>query len=107
MKKLYLDDTISPEIWIELNQTMIMNEIYDNIFEFYENGGDEMVIMEIIQKSGGKKRRGKYIAPGHIDVLLIKDDIPQTLQILLNFMENIEEYEKCAEIYKLIKKING
>jgi hypothetical protein len=108
VRKLYIDEYINPDEWIDSNKKLVMDTIYENVFSFADSGADECVILTIVQNVSGKRRYGKQKPkPVEIDVLLIRNELNTTLNVLLDFMVDIEEYEKCSEIHKLIQKINS
>jgi len=102
-KQIKIDINIPIEKWADENKGVIMNSIYENVFEFIESEEDNRVILQVhpVMKQEKPLRRIPQQSPINIDFIISKDDIDLTIKKLLEHMIEIEEYEKCAEIVKL------
>jgi hypothetical protein len=92
------------ERWADENKCVIMDSIYENVFEFMESEEDDRVILQVqpIMKQERTLRRViPQQGPVNVDFIISKDDIDLTLRKLLEHMVEVEEYEKCVEIVKL------
>ncbi len=106
-KKIKIDFNTPIEQWAENNKGVIMDSIYDNVFEFMDSDEDDRIILRVQPvKEQERKIRGsiktfKLESPVNVDFIISKDDIQLTLKKLLEYYIEVEEYEKCAEIVKL------
>lgn len=103
-KQIKIDFSTPIEKWADENKGVIMNSIYENVFEFMESDEDDRVILQVqpIMKQEKSLRRAlPPQSPVNVDFIISKDDIDLTLKKLLEHMVEVEEYEKCAEIVKL------
>ena len=104
--KIQIDFNIPIERWAAENKSVIMNSIYDNVFEFMESDETDRVILQVQPVKGGPtvsrlQEVLQQTSPINVDFIISKDDIDLTLKKLLEHMIEVEEYEKCAEIVKL------
>lgn len=102
--RIQIDFNTPIEKWADENKGIIMNSIYDNVFEFMESDDDDRVILQV-QPTMKQNRNLRQVflegGPVNVDFIISKDDIDLTLKKLLEHMVEVEEYEKCAEIVKL------
>lgn len=101
---IQIDFNVPIEKWAADNKSMIMDSIYENVFEFIESDEEDRVVLQV-QPTMKQERTIRKIAlgdaPVKVDFIISKDDIDLTLKKLLEHMIEVEEYEKCAEIVKL------
>ena len=106
-KKIKRDFNTPIERWADENKGVIMDSIYENVFEFMESKEDDRIILQVQPvKSQERKIKGsiktfKLESPINVDFIISKDDIQLTLKKMLEHYIEVEEYEKCAEIVKL------
>jgi hypothetical protein len=101
-KKIEIDFTIPLEKWADANRGIIMDSIYSNVFDFIQSKDDDRIVLQIIPKSIRRSRlQNQENSPVKVDFIISKDDMDLTLEKLLEYYVDVEEYEKCAEIYKL------
>ena len=103
-KQIKIDFNTPIEQWADENKSMIMDSIYDNVFEFMESDEDDRVVLQVqpvLRQERTLRRTVPVQSPFNVDFIISKDDIDLTLKKLLEHMVEIEEYEKCAEIVKL------
>ena len=101
-KRIYIDFGTPIETWASENKGMIMDSIYSNVFDFIESEEDDRVVLQVSPKIGNRPRIPKNIEPPvNVDFIISKDDIQVTLEKMLEYYIEVEEYEKCAEIHKL------
>ena len=102
-KRIYIDFGTPIEEWADSNKGMIMDSIYSNVFDFIESDEDDRVVLQVSPKAPQKLRRPVSLKepPLNVDFIISKDDIQLTLQKMLEYYIEVEEYEKCAEIHKL------
>ena len=101
-KKIEIDFTIPLEKWADANIGIIMDSIYSNVFDFIQSKDDDRIVLQIIPKSIRRSRlQNQENSPVKVDFIISKDDIDLTLHKMLEYYVEVEEYEKCAEIYKL------
>lgn len=84
------------------NKGVIMDTIYENIFDFAETDEDDRIVLELVTtpkvvRSGTTK----YLDSIQVSFTITKDEMDMTLDKLLLHMESSEQYEKCAKIVKL------
>lgn len=102
--KIQIDFNVPIEKWASENKSMIMDSIYQNVFEFMESDEDDRIVLQVQPKVEQERTMRKLVedeAPIKVDFIISKDDIDLTLKKLLEHMIEVEEYEKCAEIVKL------
>ena len=105
-KKIYIEAGTPIREWAEENRGTIMNSIYDNVFDFIASKSKNRIILKLVGKPKEVSKL-KDAPPGLIvDFSISKEDIDQTLDRLMEYMIETEEYEKCAEIQKLQKSLN-
>lgn len=105
-KQIKIDFNTPIEKWADENRGVIMDSIYENVFEFMESDEDDRVILQvqpILKQERALRRAITPQSPFNVDFIISKDDIDLTLRKLLEHMVEVEEYEKCAEIVKLQK----
>jgi hypothetical protein len=101
-KRIEIDFTIPIEEWAEENRGIIMDSIYSNVFDFVQSKDDDRIILQIIPILTKKSRIQRPTEPPvKVDFIISKEDIDLTLHKMLDYYIEVEEYEKCAEIYKL------
>ena len=102
-KRIYIDFGTPIETWADENKGVIMDSIYSNVFDFIESEEDDRVILQVSPKLSQKVKRPLVSKepPINVDFIISKDDIQLTLQKMLEYYIEVEEYEKCAEIHKL------
>lgn len=101
---IQIDFNVPIEKWADDNKSVIMDSIYENVFEFMESDETDRVILQVQPTMKQEKTLRKVVlgdAPIKVDFIISKDDIDLTLKKLLEHMIELEEYEKCAEIVKL------
>jgi hypothetical protein len=106
-KQIKIDFNTPIEKWADENKGVIMDSIYDNVFEFMDSEEDDRVILQVQpvkeqeRRIKGSIRTFKVESPINVDFIISKDDIQLTLKKLLEYYIEVEEYERCAEIVKL------
>ena len=102
-KRIYIDFGTPIETWADENKGVIMDSIYSNVFDFIDSEEDDRVILQVSPKIPQKVKRPLIAKepPVNVDFIISKDDIQLTLQKMLEYYIEVEEYEKCAEIHKL------
>jgi hypothetical protein len=103
-KRIYIDFGTPIEEWADSNKGMIMNSIYSNVFDFMESDEDDRVILQVSPKPNKPTTRRQALLrepPINVDFIISKDDINVTLQKIMEYFIEVEEYEKCAKIHKL------
>lgn len=103
-KQIKIDFNTPIERWADENKCVIMDSIYENVFEFMESEEDDRVILQVqpvMKQERNLRRVIPQQVPVNVDFIISKDDIDLTLRKLLEHMVEFEEYEKCAEIVKL------
>jgi hypothetical protein len=108
-KKIKIDFNTPIEQWADNNKGVIMDSIYDNVFEFMESDEDDRIVLQVQpvkeqeRMIRGSVRRLQLESPFNVDFIISKDDIDLTLKKMLEYYVEVEEYERCAEIVKLQK----
>jgi hypothetical protein len=101
-KRIEIDFTIPIEEWADENRGVIMDSIYSNVFDFVKSTDDDRIILQIIPIVTKRNRMQRPAEPPvKVDFIISKEDIDLTLKKMLDYYIEVEEYEKCAEIYKL------
>ena len=102
-KRIYIDFGTPIEEWADNNKGVIMDSIYSNVFDFIQSEEDDRVVLQVSPKVPQTLRRPTFHKepPINVDFIISKDDISLTLQKMMDYYIEVEEYEKCAEIYKL------
>ncbi len=106
-KQIKIDFNTPIEKWANDNKGVIMDSIYDNVFEFMDSDEDDRIVLQVQpvkeqeRKIKGSIRTFKIESPINVDFIISKDDIQLTLRKLLEYYIEVEEYERCAEIVKL------
>lgn len=101
-RKIQIEIGTPIEKWADENRGVIMDSIYSNVFDFIESKEDDRIVLQITPKLNQRSRIQKPSEiPMNVDFIISKDDIDLTLQKMLEYYIEVEEYEKCAEIHKL------
>jgi hypothetical protein len=95
-EKLYLNNDSILE-WVESNRTKLNQLLYDNVFDFAKSDKMSFSIMRIYSFDD-KDSNGMDIVT---NLLITKDELPDTIEKLLKAYESDEYYERCAELLKL------
>lgn len=112
----YYNITTSPEYWLGMHKKLVLNHINfkKKALNFFRESNPELDIEDI-------KKAGEYVAynkawayiknidmKNEIHVLNIincGDDLLETsLELSIKYFQDIEEYEKCAHLLKILKK---
>jgi hypothetical protein len=102
VKKIQIDMSVPIHEWAEENKGLIMDSIYDNVFEFMQSEEDDRIILQVTPMMKKVKRVMELKEPPvNVDFIISKDDIDVTLEKMLEYYIQVEEYEKCAKIHKL------
>jgi DNA-binding HxlR family transcriptional regulator len=105
-KKVYIEFGTPIQKWAADNRGIIMDSIYDNVFDFISSKSKNKIILKLVAKPKEISKL-KDVPPGLIvDFSISKEDIDQTLDRLMEYMIEVEAYEKCAEIKKLQNSLN-
>ena len=102
-KRIYIDFGTPIETWADENKEIIMDSIYSNVFDFVDSNEDDRVVLQVSPKIPQKIRRPVAFKepPINVDFIISKEDIELTLQKMMEYYIEVEEYERCAEIHKL------
>jgi hypothetical protein len=86
--------------WADENHATIMDALYDSIFDFVQSDEEKRVVLKLISKP---KYHSKITGFDIINVefTVAKSEIVETIDKLISHLEEVEEYEKCAELVKL------
>lgn len=108
VKKLYIDNGVDIEDWMESNHRQIVDCLYNNIFDFVESNEERRVILKVVLNPFTEYLPSTLhkILDITIDFVLYRDEIEDNIYYLVNNLEKYEEYEKCAEVVKLCEKYN-
>lgn len=101
-KEIYIGTETSVGVWANDNRNIIMNALYDNVFDFVY--GDELTrcVLKVISQPPTHKSVTKLKRVGlSVDFIISRDDIDETIDKLIAHLVELEEYEKCAELVKL------
>lgn len=105
-KTIYIDGSFQIQKWADENSEVIMQCLYDNVFDFVKNKEEVRVVLKLVT-GGDTKRRGRLKPNGYnIEFTISQDDIQETIDNLLEHMTKIEEYERCSKLAKLKTQIN-
>ena len=101
-KEIHMEGRVPINEWATDNKNLIMNAIYDNVFDFVRSNEEDRIVLRIIAGPTTVKRpKSINDLPMNVDFVISKEDIKETLEKLLEHCIEVEEYEKCAEIVKL------
>jgi len=77
-----------------------MDSLYDTIFDFVESGEEKRVVLKLVSKPKYHSKITGYDVI-NVEFTIAKDEISETIDKLIHHLEEVEEYEKCAELVKL------
>lgn len=111
-----VDITSSPKYWLGMHKKLVLNHINfkKKALKFFKESNHELDIEDV-------KKAGEYVAynkawyyikkinlsdKNHIlDIIEYGDDLLETsLELAIQYFQDIEEYEKCAHLLKILKK---
>ena len=104
-KEIYIGMEIVISKWADDNRNIIMNALYDNVFDFVD--GDELTrcVLRVISKPKTHAKAKQINRVGlSVDFVITRDDINETIDKLISHLVELEEYEKCAELLELRNK---
>lgn len=104
-KEIYIGTETPIGVWADDNKNIIMNALYDNVFDFVD--GDELnrcVLRVIAQPKTHVNAKPLKRVGLSVDFIITRDDINETIDKLIGHLSDLEEYEKCAELVKLRNK---
>ena len=99
VKKIYLDTTVSLLDWVEENRPVIIETLYDNIFDFLDSDVDTKTVLKVENRPTFNHINMESYGVT-FDFMLIRSDISVTIDSMLEYYESIEDYEKCAKLMK-------
>lgn len=99
VKKIYLDTTVSLLDWVDDNRPVIIETLYDNIFDFLDSGDASKTVLKVANRPTFNTTTMESYGVT-FDFMLIRSDITVTIDSMLEYYESIEDYEKCAKLMK-------
>lgn len=102
-KKIYIENGSSMEEWIEDNKDVVLNSLYDSLAEFIDSDEATRLVLKLIIKPSNLRGRIPFDGMA-FEFMLVKNELEETMEGLLNHFVETEEYEKCAQIVKLQKR---
>ena len=97
MKDFYFSDEEDEKNFLKNQKWLIHSLIIEGVKQSIKERLDEIVLFRIINPSSN------FIMVSELK----KDDWESSLSKSLEYFESVEEYEKCADIKKLLKKIKN
>tara|TARA_R110002153_G_scaffold34102_1_gene102375 strand:- start:445 stop:873 length:429 start_codon:yes stop_codon:yes gene_type:complete len=105
----------SPVYWIGIYKKLILNHINFNkkVIKFFKEANSELDVKDM--KEAGEfvtySRAWNYIKKidfeddSHLDAIYSYSDeyLETTLELGIQYFQNLEEYEKCAQLLKILK----
>jgi hypothetical protein len=91
------------ETWVEENRHVILNNLYDELPSFLDDSSETRMVLKIIIKPKGHVRIAEFAGLA-FEFMLVRTELDETISGLLKHFEDIEEYEKCAELVKMKRK---
>jgi hypothetical protein len=115
-KTAYIDIKESPIYWLGMYKKLILNHINFNlkVVKFFKNANQELDVEDM--KEAGEfvtyNRAWSYIKkvdialPSHIEAIEYYSDeyLDTSLELGISYFQESEEYERCAQILKVLKK---
>jgi hypothetical protein len=103
-EKIYIERGIPLDEWMDKNKHIILNSIYNNIFDFLESDEDLRIVLKVTTKLTSELLDTIHPMDGlTFDFMLIRSDIDNTIDALIRNYEEIEDYEKCSKLINLKK----
>lgn len=99
-KTIHITSNEPIQKWADDNHTTIMDSLYDTIFDFVESGEEKRVVLKLVSKPKYHSKITGYDVI-NVEFTIAKDEISETIDKLIRHLEEVEEYEKCAELVKL------
>lgn len=100
-KKIYIDPTTEISGWVDRHHSIIVNTLYENIFDFVKSDELKRVVLSVITKNIPIYEGGVNYDGISYDFMLVRDDINETIDALIKNFEEVEDYEKCYELLQL------
>ena len=98
---IYIDIETPMPKWIEENHILILNTLYNSIFDFVNGDDLKSVVIKVIATSANSEYV-KLLTPALVyEFMLIRDNINDTIDALIRNFEELDEYEKCAKLLEL------
>lgn len=92
------------EEWVEDNKDVVLNSLYENLPDFIDGDEPTKLVLKLIVKPSFQRGRMGLDSGLAFEFMLVKNELEDTIEGLLNHFIQTEEYEKCAELVKLKKK---
>lgn len=86
--------------WADENHSTIMDTLYETIFDFVESDEEKRVVLKLVSKPKYHSKITGYDVV-NVEFTIARDEITETIDKLISHLEEVEEYEKCAELVKL------
>lgn len=99
-KVIHINTNESIQKWADSNNLLIIETLYDYIFDFVASGKRKIVVLKLIFKPKYHSKITGYEVV-NIDFTISKEEIDDTIDKLISNFELLEEYEKCAKLLKL------
>ena len=77
-----------------------MDTLYETIFDFVESDEEKRVVLKLVSKPKYHSKITGYDVV-NVEFTIARDEITETIDKLISHLEEVEEYEKCAELVKL------
>jgi hypothetical protein len=104
LKKIFLENGVSIIDWLDINEAVLINSLYDNIFEFMDSELENDIVLRV-ENSPNSNKANSDPYQMIFEFSLVKEDIPDIIHTLMEYFETIEDYEKCSELVKLKHKL--
>ena len=88
------------QMWVEENHPTIMDTLYETIFDVVESDEEKRVVLKLVSKPKYHSKITGYDVV-NVEFTIARDEITETIDKLISHLEEVEEYEKCAELVKL------
>ena len=99
-KVIHINTNEPIQKWADDNHAIIMDSLYDSIFDFVQSGEEKRVVLKVVSKPKYHSKITGYDVI-NVEFTVHKDEVVETIDKLIHHLEEIEEYEKCSELVKL------
>lgn len=99
IKTIHLDENDSIHDWIEENRSIILDALYGELFDFLDSDDKRREVLKVkihykeIPEHANMRREMTFV--------MTKERVDETIQQLIEWYSELEEYEKCAVLSKI------
>lgn len=99
IRTIHLSEDDSIHDWIEENRNIILDSLYNELFDFLDSDEQSRAVLKVkihykeIPEHANMRREMTFV--------MTRDRVNETIEQLIEWFSELEEYEKCAVLSKI------